>query len=88
MPRRSNLRAVRLGCCHGQEYSARAIANRLGEGTSEATVRGQIRKAGVLPDVPLRAVIPINVPHWWREILIRHAEVRGLGLDQLICQIL
>ncbi len=88
LPRRSNLWAVRLGYWHGRGYSARVIAEKLGEGTSEATVRGQIRKAGVLSDVPLRAVIPINVPHWWRDILSRHAEARGLSLDELICQVL
>ncbi|MGV8830426.1 MAG: hypothetical protein ACOH2N_00500 [Devosia sp.] len=86
--RRSNLWAVRLGFWAGRGHSANDVASLVGEGTSAGTVRGQLRRAGVLPAVPRRAVVPVEMASWQRDIIARHAAARGLTPQEIICQVL
>lgn len=87
-PRKSNLWAVRLGYWFGRGYSPKAIAQIVGEGTSEGTVKGQVRRAGVLPPASRTAIVPVTLPSWQRDIIARHAGARGLSLEQIISQVL
>ncbi|HTN61822.1 MAG TPA: hypothetical protein VL147_09730 [Devosia sp.] len=88
LPRRSNLWAVRLGFHLGQGYSSTDVARMLMDGTSPATVRGQARRAGILPEVSFEAVLPIHLPSWQRDIIARHAAERGLSPAEIIGHVL
>ncbi len=88
VPRRSNLWAVRLGYWLGRGHSAKDVAAILGEGTSEGTVKGQARKAGIRPARPRMLTVPVEMPSWHRDIIVRHAAHRGLTLQEIIAHVL
>ena len=88
LPRRSNLWAVRLGYWLGKGYSAKAVAAMLGEGTTEGTVKGQARRANVLPSQPRVLTLPVEIPSWQRDIIARHAAERGLTIQEIMGQVL
>lgn len=60
--KKNNLWAVRLGYWLGRGYSAKETAARLEDGTSEGTVKGQARRAGILPEKAREAIVPIHMP--------------------------
>lgn len=86
--RRSNLWAVRLGFWFGRGYSSEAIAKILGEGTTSGTVRGQLRKAQVLPAVPRQVVIPLHLPSWQRDAVAAKAAELGIDMETLIARMI
>jgi hypothetical protein len=79
---------VQIGFWWGRGYSAREIARIIGEGTTAGTVKGMVRRAGVLPEKPLTTAIPIEMSSWQRDIIARHATQRGLTMHEIICQVL
>lgn len=86
--RRPNIWAVRVGYWWGRGYSAKVVAEFVGEDTTEATVKGMVRSAGVMPETPRHPIIPIELPSWQRDIIARHAAARGLTLHEIIGQVI
>lgn len=88
LPRRSNLWAIRVGFWFGRGYSAKDVAAKVGERTSEGTVKGQVRRAGLVGEVYRGVVVPIEIPSWQRDVIAAKAEQRGLRLNQIIEHVL
>jgi hypothetical protein len=86
--RRNNLWAVRIGYWWGRGYSAREVAELVGENTTPGTVRGQVRKAKVLPATPLEPIVPVQLPFWQRDKIAAKAKALGLSPDELISRVL
>lgn len=86
--KKSNLWAVRLGYWLGRGYSARETADKLEDGTTEGTVKGQARRAGILPTKAKQSIVPVSMPSWQRDAIARHAADRGLTMEEIIGQVL
>ncbi|MEO5807884.1 hypothetical protein [Devosia sp.] len=87
-PRRPNLWAIQIGYWLGRGYSAKAVAAIVGDGTTEGTVKGQARRAQVLPARARETIVPVHLPSWQRDMIQRCADERDLTLDQIICHVL
>lgn len=83
-PRRSANWNIRLGFHHGQGCSSVKIAELLGDGTGPATVRTMIQGADLPSPGARMACVPISFEYWQRDILQRHADERGISLQQLL----
>ncbi|MET3926650.1 hypothetical protein [Devosia sp. 2618] len=87
-PRRSNLWALRLGYWFGRGYSAKEVAELTGEGTSEGTAKGQLRRAGLCPSKPRQVVVPIALPSWQRDAVSLKAAELGISMEVLLQRII
>jgi hypothetical protein len=87
-PIRQNRWAVRLGYLLGRGKSSKDVAAEMGDGTHPATVRAMAKLAGLLPDVPRQAVLPIRMASWQRDAIAGKAAELGIEPDVLALRIL
>lgn len=87
-PRKPNTWAVRLGYWLRRGYSAKAVAGMLDDGTTEGTVKGQARRAGILSATARQAVVTVQMASWQRDAIAAKAAELGFEMDALIVRVL
>ncbi|MET3926678.1 hypothetical protein [Devosia sp. 2618] len=83
----SNLWAIEVGYWLGRGHSAKAVAEIVGDGTSEGTVKGQLRRAGLCGSTPPRVVVPVEMASWQRDAIVTKAAKLGIEPNVLIMRV-
>lgn len=86
-PQHSNKWAMMIGFLHGRGVGSTDIAAKLADGTHPATVRGVIKKAGLLPEKPRQVVVPLEMQSWQRDAVAAKAAELGIDMDALIMRV-